>query len=125
MEDTLGGWMEQFHSLLTYDNAALPESVPDKESVLDAAKAAVCANINLFLELNDEEFAPFVETFVQDVWTQLVTVTLKPAQVLRCLFAACCAACAGPLYGAACSELRCRHDDACSEHTCNVKLACQ
>ena len=80
-EDTLGRWMAQFHSLLTYDNAALAEPAQDKEGVLDAVKAAVCANINLFLEINDDEFGPFVETFVQDVWTQLVTVTLAPSQV--------------------------------------------
>lgn len=79
-EDTLGQWMAQFHSLLTYNNPALAEKAADKESCLDAAKAAVCANINLFLEINDEEFGAFVETFVRDVWTQLVTVTLKPGQ---------------------------------------------
>ena len=82
-EDTIGKWMEQFHSLLTYSNPALAlgERQRDREGPLDAAKAAVCANINLYLEINDEEFGPFVETFVRDVWTQLVTVTLAPGQV--------------------------------------------
>lgn len=80
-EDTLGAWMAQFHSLLTYSNAALAEPAPDREGTLDAAKASVCANINLFLEINDEEFTPFVETFVQDVWMQLVNVSLAPGQV--------------------------------------------
>ncbi|KAK9798958.1 hypothetical protein WJX73_010520 [Symbiochloris irregularis] len=79
-EDTLGQWMAQFHSLLTYNNPALAEKAADKQSCLDASKAAVCANINLFLEINDEEFGAFVETFVRDVWTQLVTVTLKSGQ---------------------------------------------
>ena len=78
--------MAQFHSLLKYDNAALAEKAPDKEGPLDAAKAAVCANINLFLEINDDEFGPFVETFVQSVWMQLVNVSLAPGQVtISCL----------------------------------------
>ena len=86
-EKTLAQWMEQFHALLTYDNAALAEPSPDAESALDAVKAAVCQNINLLIGRDEEEFEPFLERFVHAVWTQLVSVTLKPGQV-RCSLAA-------------------------------------
>ena len=50
-EKTLDAWMAEFHSLLTYDNAALAESDPERESAVEAVKAAVCQNINLFMEV--------------------------------------------------------------------------
>ena len=78
----LDAWMEEFHFYLTYDNPALAESASaDTESPVDAVKAGVCANINLFMELNEEEFAKYLGTFAQDVWTQLTRVTLNPGQV--------------------------------------------
>ena len=80
-EKTLAQWMEQFHALLTFDNAALAEPSPDAESALDGVKAAVCQNINLLIGRDEEEFEPFLERFVNAVWTQLVSVTLKPGQV--------------------------------------------
>lgn len=43
--------MAEFHTLLTYDNAALAESDPERESAIEAVKAAVCQNINLFMEV--------------------------------------------------------------------------
>ena len=76
--------MEEFHFYLTYDNPALAEKDADKESIVDAVKAAVCQNINLFMEMNEEEFAKYLPTFAQDVWTQLTRMTLNPGQV-------CCA----------------------------------
>ena len=81
-ENTLQQWMEQFHTLLVFSCPALLASgAADVESPLDAVKAAVCQNINLFISMNEEEFAPFLPQFVQAVWTQLVTVSLNPGQV--------------------------------------------
>jgi exportin-2 (importin alpha re-exporter) len=47
---------------------------PEREGVLDGVKAAVCANINLFMEMNEEEFAKYLQTFVTDVWHLLMQV---------------------------------------------------
>lgn len=80
-EKTLDAWMAEFHTYLALSPPALPETDPEKETVIDAVKGAVCANINLFMEMNEEEFAKFLGTFVQDVWTLLTTVTLEPRQV--------------------------------------------
>lgn len=41
-EAELGYWMDEMHGLLTYEQPALDESDPDKESVLDSVKCAVC-----------------------------------------------------------------------------------
>ena len=84
MEDTLKGWFAEFHTYLTYDNPALADKDPDKQSPLDAVKAAVCQNINLFMEMNEEEFKDYLQTFVQDVWTLLVAVKQGSGQVCNC-----------------------------------------
>ena len=82
MEDTLKGWFAEFHAFLNYDNPALTDKDPDKESPVDAVKAAVCQNINLFMEMNEEEFKDYLQTFVQDIWTLLVAVKQGSGQVL-------------------------------------------
>lgn len=81
MEDTLKGWFAEFHTYLVYDNPALADKDPDKETAIDAVKAAVCQNINLFMEQNEEEFKDYLNTFVQDVWTLLVAVKHGSGQV--------------------------------------------
>jgi hypothetical protein len=35
---------------------------------------AVCANINLFMEMNEDEFEKYLQTFVTDVWHLLMQV---------------------------------------------------
>ena len=42
MESHLDSWMAEFHTFLTYENPALDESDPEKESCLDAVKSAAC-----------------------------------------------------------------------------------
>ena len=73
--------MAEFHYLLTYNNAALVESDPEQESVVDAVKAAVCENLYLFIQINEDEFEKYLKTFAQDVWTELTKVSLNPGQV--------------------------------------------
>ncbi len=74
-------WMAEFHYLLTYSNPALAESDPEKETVVDAVKAAVCDNLYLFIQINEDEFEKYLKTFAQDVWTELTKVSLNPGQV--------------------------------------------
>jgi len=42
VESQLDSWMAEFHTLLTYENAALDEADAEKESSLDAVKSAAC-----------------------------------------------------------------------------------
>ena len=81
-EAVLDQWMAEFHYLLTYTNVALAESDSEKESVVDAVKAAVCDNIYLFIQINEDEFEKYLKTFAQDVWTELTKVSLNPGQVI-------------------------------------------
>ena len=53
---------------------ASTSSDPDQEGPLDALKATACECLSLFMALNEEEFAPHLETFVRDVWQLLISV---------------------------------------------------
>ena len=44
-------------------------------------RGAVCANINLLMEKEEEDFEKYLPTFAADVWGLLTGVTLQPAQV--------------------------------------------
>eukprot|EP00899_Mesostigma_viride_P021200 jgi/Mesvir1/29081/Mv18387-RA.1 len=79
-EDHMTEWMSEFHNYLVFENALLDSKDEDKPSVLDETKAAICQNINLYLEKNEEEFQSFLPTFVTDVWNLLMKVTAKPGQ---------------------------------------------
>lgn len=38
---------------------------------------AVCANINLFMEMNEEEMEKYLQTFVTDIWHLLMQVCVQ------------------------------------------------
>ena len=56
------------------------EADPEREGALDGVKAAVCANVNLFMEVAEEEFEKYLTTFANDVWQLLVKVSPAPGQ---------------------------------------------
>ena len=81
-EATLPDWMAEHRALLAFEHPRLgAEADPERESPLDALKAGVCANLSLFLELNEEEFAAYLPPFAQGVWELLVGVSDRPGQV--------------------------------------------
>lgn len=73
--------MNEFAKLLNYENSSLVERTGDQPSAVDAVKAAVCQNINLLVNRDEDEFAPFLSTFVSAVWGLLVKLKNTTAQV--------------------------------------------
>lgn len=81
IESQLDAWMAEFHTLLSYENPSLTDDKDtEKESPVDALRSAVCQNINLFMETNEEEFQKYLSAFVSDVWQLLMKVSLRPGQ---------------------------------------------
>ena len=81
IEDFLADWMQEFHVYLTFETspafeAALRRIEPDPErpTAVDDVKASICENLNIYTLKYEEEFEPFVKTFVTDVWSLLVKV---------------------------------------------------
>ncbi|XP_031504230.1 exportin-2 [Nymphaea colorata] len=78
-EDHMKEWMGEFQKYLTtaYPLLDNDESGGGRE-VADELRAAVCENINLYMEKNEEEFRPFLSGFASAVWSLLVSVSAKP-----------------------------------------------
>lgn len=83
-EQTLTAWMDCIHILLTLSVPQLLTTATkkdsDQESPLDALKAMACECLSLFIERNEEEFAPYLEKFASDVWQQLLAVGTATGQ---------------------------------------------
>ena len=61
-EDDINQRMELFHGMLNFEFDGVD---------FDALRAAICDALHLYAEKNEEEFKPFLETFVRDIWTLL------------------------------------------------------
>ena len=81
MEADLKEWMRHLFAYLELKSPLIPEAAADVISPLDATKAAVCEILNLFIQVNEEDFEEYVEQFVASVWKVLSAITLHPAQV--------------------------------------------
>ncbi|OIW16765.1 hypothetical protein TanjilG_05499 [Lupinus angustifolius] len=74
-EDHMNQWMTEFRKYLTTSYPALEGSGPDGVAVVDELRAAVCENINLYMEKNEEEFQGYLNDFALAVWTLLGNVS--------------------------------------------------
>jgi hypothetical protein len=48
----------------------------------------VCANINLFMEINEDDFEKYLHTFVTDIWHMLMQVGAAVGLTQSCCFCA-------------------------------------
>ncbi|XP_057980213.1 exportin-2 [Malania oleifera] len=74
-EDHMKEWMSEFKKYLTTVYAALEEGGGDGLALVDDLRAAVCENINLYMEKNEEEFQGYLNDFAQAVWSLLGKVS--------------------------------------------------
>ncbi|XP_027336190.1 exportin-2 isoform X1 [Abrus precatorius] len=74
-EDHMKEWMTEFRKYLTTSYPALESSGADGIALVDELRAAVCENINLYMEKNEEEFQGFLNDFALAVWTLLGNVS--------------------------------------------------
>jgi len=78
-EAALGPWMAALQDALTLEcpPAATPPRAGDP-APLDALRAAVCDALNLFVEVNEDEFAPYLSSFARSVWALLAPLGPAP-----------------------------------------------
>ncbi|KAI4328926.1 hypothetical protein L6164_021240 [Bauhinia variegata] len=79
-EDHMKEWMTEFRKYLTTSYPALESSGPDGVALVDELRAAVCENINLYMEKNEEEFQGYLNDFALAVWTLLGSVSQSPSR---------------------------------------------
>ncbi|XP_014286249.1 exportin-2 [Halyomorpha halys] len=77
-EDNMNVWMPLFHTLLTTDVKCLQTDDDEEAGILEQLRSQVCSNVSLYAQKYDEEFQPYLQGFVTDIWSLLVTVSLQP-----------------------------------------------
>ncbi|KAF5733505.1 Exportin-2 -like protein [Tripterygium wilfordii] len=78
-EDHMNEWMGEFRKYLTKNYPAL-ETSGDGLALVDEVRAAVCENISLYMEKNEEEFKGYLNEFALAVWTLLGNVSQSPSR---------------------------------------------
>ncbi len=73
--------MEATHKSIAYREVAAKQTCVTSATPALQVKGAVCANINLLMEKEEEDFEKYLGTFATDIWTLLTTVSLEPRQV--------------------------------------------
>ncbi|XWS32030.1 hypothetical protein CRYUN_Cryun23aG0126000 [Craigia yunnanensis] len=73
-EDHMREWMGEFWKYLTMNYPSL-ESSADGLALVDELRAAVCENISLYMEKNEEEFQGYLNDFLSAVWSLLTNVS--------------------------------------------------
>ncbi|XVE73690.1 hypothetical protein DITRI_Ditri11bG0139400 [Diplodiscus trichospermus] len=73
-EDHMREWMGEFRKYLTTNYPSL-ESSADGLALVDELRAAVCENISLYMEKNEEEFQGYLNDFASAVWSLLTNVS--------------------------------------------------
>eukprot|EP00252_Welwitschia_mirabilis_P008441 TRINITY_DN2027_c0_g1_i1.p1 TRINITY_DN2027_c0_g1~~TRINITY_DN2027_c0_g1_i1.p1 ORF type:complete len:966 (-),score=126.84 TRINITY_DN2027_c0_g1_i1:393-3290(-) len=71
-ENHMKEWMTEFKTYLTISYPVLEES---KEDIVDQLRAAICENINLYIEKNEEEFQDYLQDFASAVWSLLMNIS--------------------------------------------------
>ncbi|KAK6919963.1 Importin-beta, N-terminal domain [Dillenia turbinata] len=74
-EDHMKEWMGEFIKYLTVNYPTLELSSPEGLALVDDLRAAVCENISLYMEKNEEEFQGYLEGFAKAVWSLLIEVS--------------------------------------------------
>ncbi|KAH0450584.1 hypothetical protein IEQ34_021276 [Dendrobium chrysotoxum] len=75
-EDHMREWMTEFLSYLTNTYTAALEA----DGTVDALRSAVCDNLQLYMEKNEEEFKDYLKDFAGAVWNLLLTQASSPSR---------------------------------------------
>ncbi|VDO97375.1 unnamed protein product [Soboliphyme baturini] len=68
-EDNINVWMSNFLTLLKADFSPL---VSPNEDVVENLRSQICNNIGMYAQRYEEEFSPYLSSFVEVVWNMLL-----------------------------------------------------
>lgn len=77
-EGKLEPWMLHFRTLLTAEVKQLETEGDEEASSLDLVKSQICEVANMFAQKYDEDFSPYLPSFVQSIWNLLVSTDNRP-----------------------------------------------
>ncbi|KAK3036057.1 hypothetical protein RJ639_029810 [Escallonia herrerae] len=79
-ENNIDKWMSEFRTYLTVRYPVLEDGGGDGLAVVDELRAAVCENINLYMEKEEEAFQGYLNGFVEAVWSLLVVTSANSSR---------------------------------------------
>ncbi|XP_075474708.1 exportin-2-like [Primulina tabacum] len=74
-EDHMDEWMTEFLKYLSTKYNVLEDSGPDGLALVDDLRAAVCENISLYMEKEEDLFQKYLSGFAEAVWGLLVATS--------------------------------------------------
>ncbi|PIN17337.1 Nuclear export receptor CSE1/CAS (importin beta superfamily) [Handroanthus impetiginosus] len=80
-EDHMDEWMIEFKKYLTMKYSPLEDSGTDGLALVDELRAAVCENISLYMEKEEDTFQKYLGGFVDAVWGLLVIGSSSSSRV--------------------------------------------
>lgn len=78
-EDHMDEWMADFQKYLTVKYPAV-EDTSDGLALVDGLRAAVCENISLYMEKEEDLFQKYLSSFVEAVWGLLVVASASSSR---------------------------------------------
>ncbi|XXG84596.1 hypothetical protein AAC387_Pa10g2084 [Persea americana] len=80
-EDHMNEWMVKFQRYLMTTYPVLEDDKSGNGvAIVDGLRAAVCENINLYMEKNEEEFKGYLPGFASAVWSLLMTASASSSR---------------------------------------------
>lgn len=77
-ESKLEPWMLHFRTLLTTDVKLLETEDTEETGVVELVKSQICEVASMFAQKYDEDFSPYLPSFVESIWNLLVTTDTTP-----------------------------------------------
>jgi len=78
-EDRMKLWMPRLQELLVFENKHIESDATDDEPTeIEHLKSSVIDSVNLYATRYDEEFSPFLESFVMKIWQLLMSAKQIP-----------------------------------------------
>ncbi|KAK4476329.1 hypothetical protein RD792_015475 [Penstemon davidsonii] len=74
-EDHMDEWMIEFRKYLTAKYPILEDSGKDGLALVDELRAAICENLSLYMEKEEDLFQKYLSGFVESVWGLLVAAS--------------------------------------------------
>ncbi|KAL3536696.1 hypothetical protein ACH5RR_000062 [Cinchona calisaya] len=79
-EDHMNEWMVEFKKYLTVKYPALEDTSTDGLALVDELRSAVCENISLYMEKEEELFQGYLSGFVEAVWGLLLVASASSSR---------------------------------------------
>lgn len=76
-EDNMETWMKHFHTLLMANVPLLNTNEKEEPGLMEQVKSEICDNVTLYAQKYEEEFAPSLPTFVNDIWQLLINTGVE------------------------------------------------